>query len=237
MPLRQSRMQRTRPFYNKVVQSDPFWVNTILQTTGDGTNGAVIFPNLATNSPGPPLAPTGTCALSNAQSEYGATSIRTTGTTNYCTTLPADALYQLGTAYTIEYSIFITAMGSNNPMRFRDAADAQQIANSMVGAAPVTMSASDGGVVNSLAVLPWASWQKICICRNGGTLRYYINGALQGSAASATTNEVPVYLEMGFHPTGGGSLDAYFSNIRVTKAARYTGATYSVAAGPFPVGP
>ena len=85
------------------------------------------------------------------------------------------------------------------------------------------------------SVYPWSTWNHVALSYDGTYTRFYINGQLQytytgGGVACGTTPELG-------RGNGGINVNGYISNLRFTKAALYTGASFTVPTAPLPVLP
>lgn len=215
--------------------SDPDFANVVLLSTFDGVNGSTTLPNLAgAGVAGPALACVGTCALSNTRSEYGATSLFTS-TSNYATTTPASASYILGNKFTIEFSVYVSSPGFAAMFKMLlSGATLFGLLNSALDDPPGFDFTGWAGTTVAFAK---NTWHKVAMVSDSTIprARLYVNGNRVGDTSGSSNSTANTYLELGFNPTGGGALTAYFNNMRVTKnVARYAGTSYTPATGPFP---
>ena len=68
-------------------------------------------------------------------------------------------------------------------------------------------------------------WNHLCVCRNGNTIRLFVNGTMYGSGTSITTGirDGSTEFTIGGQVAGAGWWNGYISNLRVTKGqALYT---------------
>ena len=88
------------------------------------------------------------------------------------------------------------------------------------------------------------TWHHVAVCRDGTTIRQFLNGALEDTATTSGSMTVPSpeqTLKIGRYELSNGSaevrrhFDGFMDSFRITKAARYTGA-FTVPTTAFPNG-
>lgn len=226
------------------VAYDPFGALIVFQSTGDGVNGSTTIPNLAVINPISALVCNGATSLSNVVSEYGTTSIRTGSAlaTDYAEGSANDVNLTLAGGMTLEWSQYVAGGNTGSLMGLSQAAGAAHVVLSTTFFIPsgglLWVTGTFGGASpvfdTGAYVIPVNTWHKYAFVKdaNGGG-RFYIDGTRIGVTSSAGTPST-CRLHVGSRGGDGFSL-AYTSNIRLTLAARYTGASYTVATAPFPL--
>jgi hypothetical protein len=225
--------------------SDPDYASVSLLLHGDGANGSTTFtdtsPRVKTMSIGG-----GTPTISSTQSKFsGGTSMffdnpSSVNVADHLTT-PSDSDFAFGTAsFTVEAWIYqvgqaiystmfeIGAHGASTGIAFFTGSDGFRIYS----------GSFFGGSGNALTL---NTWQHVAFCRDGSTLRMFLNGT-QTSTATFTNNltvttNVSVAYAKGQNPSGTSNdvkFNGYIDDLRVTKGvARYT-ANFTAPTAPFP---
>ena len=108
------------------------------------------------------------------------------------------------------------------------------------GAYLLVSSSGSGWAINTGTVgsAPINQWHHIAVVRNGGTFTLYVNGssAASSSAVSATTALMAgTQHVIGAHQNSTYQIYfvGYIDDLRITRFARYTGASLTVPTGPF----
>lgn len=196
----------------------------------------------------------GNAARSATQSKFGGYAAVFDGTGDYLQ-LTASNKYDFGTGdFTVEAWVYIAANSSQDAWPERTAmifsvgkADGTgtQFTFAIQGSSTTTgtglnVSAGAGVYVGSATVSQLA-WHHVAVCRASGTTyllldgnRIYSTAAFNGVAMGGSAN--PAYI--GGRPYGALNyyqyLNGYIDDVRVTKAARYTGTTYTVPTAAHP---
>lgn len=214
--------------------SDPYFANVVALLHFDGTPGSEVF----TDVKGHTFASlgAGNSQLSSAEKLFGPTSCSFNGSSNQeiTTDTPGFSEFNMGTGdYTYEIAIYQTANNAN-----RQPFDARQVDSS--AGFGLSVYVDDGllivqGATNqNLSTLSLNTWYRLAFTRESGTLRSYVNGTLIASQTD-TRDYTSNRLSVGTTYTGSQGFIGYIDEFRVTKdVARYTGASYTLDAGPFP---
>jgi hypothetical protein len=220
--------------------SDPYYSNVSLLLHCNGTNGSTTFTD---NSPSPlAVSGAGNAQISTAQSLYGGASLFLDGVGDFLA-VPSSAALTFGTGdFTIECSVFISsfvnpqnwllgnyiggidgyfgfyidASGDNLAFRNGDSEVVSQVLSSNIGT---------------------DVWRHLAVTREGTTLRFFVDGVLQGAGSTFTSN-LDGQGSCGLGSTAPSFPDdsefhGYIDEIRVTKGvARYT-ASFTPPTGPY----
>lgn len=92
----------------------------------------------------------------------------------------------------------------------------------------------DGGsnIVASSTIISVATWYAVAVSRVSGTMYFFVEGVLIGTAVNATNFNLTNFV-IGDSPAASGGMDGHIDEVRITKGVgRYTSAY--VANGPFP---
>lgn len=194
---------------------DPNFDSVALLLSFDGSDGSTSF--VDTSAYGRLVSATGGAQISTAQSKWGGSSVFFNGTSSYLTAIVPGGLGS--SDFTLEFWIYAlnTAGFYFNNRTNGDSGDGFDI----VG---------NGGVTTSNAflipgfTLPLNTWVHYALVRNGGTLRRYINGILQGFVDTAINFSGSTF-RIGGSPQGNtGYFSGYIDDFRLSRIARYTSA-------------
>lgn len=130
--------------------------------------------------------------------------------------------------------VFAVSNGSNDTFELSIAGD-----SGTTGTGLYIYTSAKGSVDSVAASISQGAWHHVAVCRSSGTVRFYLDGSKVGGDIAYTYQ---CGHSTNFPAIGGRSYSANYYNylngnideIRVTKAARYTGSTYTVPTGPFP---
>lgn len=206
-------------------QKDPFWANVSALLHMDGSNGGTTF----TDQTGKTWTRTGNVTTSTAQAKFGQSAVFD-GSGDWLDG-PSNADFTFGTGdFTIECFVRIGTIAGSNRGIFSFGSNLSLY----VASTGSNLYWFDGST-NLLATPAPAqnTWHHVAICRQGSTIRMFLNGALV-SSATYSTNIASTNMRIGTSTTGVGTLDGYIDEFRVTKGvARYT-AAFTPPSAPFP---
>jgi hypothetical protein len=218
--------------------TDPNFANVSLLLHGDGTNGSTTI----TDSSSSPKTVTaaGNAQISTAQSKFGGASIAFDGNEDYISSA-SNAAFSFGTGnFTIE-----------GWYRFNSISDQLLYDTIPVGGAGARNSGfawalqAASGKLNffsgasfrgaSSSSLSSGQWYHLALVRNGSEVRYFINGAMDATTFTASTNFTDSTLLVGrVGDSAAYYLNGYIDDLRITKGvARYT-ANFTPPTAPFP---
>lgn len=220
--------------------TDPYFANVSLLLHGDGTNGSTTI--IDSSSSPKTVTAVGNAQISTAQSKFGGSSLAFDGNGDFLRLQTGIADYSFGSGnFTVEAWVYrnntttgvifvgqsdlATAAGSGNIFYVGSS-------NSDLYVGPVTY-----GITSPSP--PVGTWAHVAWCRNGGTFRSFLNGAIIGSRTDLGTLSINVGATT--HPPAIGAtnanyapLNGYIDDLRITKGvARYT-AAFTPPTAPFP---
>lgn len=222
---------------------DPYYADIGYLLLGDGANGGTTFTDSGPNAF--TITRTGTNSggiiTSTAQALFGSSSILSPASSSNQLRPPLNAAARgNGGPWTWEAAIFRT-VGSANQVLF----DGNNLGTNTTGPALYIDAANKLAVYDGAASanrggggtsIPTGAWTWIAVTWDGTTLRFYYNGTLDQTAGTftntwGTTSRVSLFGDQ-FGPNQ--CYQGYVEQIRFTKVARYTGASYTVPSAPFP---
>jgi hypothetical protein len=181
------------------------------------------------------LETVGNAQISTTQSRFGGSSIYMDGTGDNLVVGPSP-LFNFGSSdLTIEFWIYPTTfVGGISPMfstSNRAKTDALAFDVSSGGALVIYATVSGGGVWSllnaaNIGTLTTNTWQHVALVRSGSTWNGFLNG-VRGSGFPVTNASALASMDgfnIGTNGVGGGYLNGYMDDIRITRFARYTGA-------------
>ena len=223
--------------------TDPNIASVSLLLYGNGTNGST---TIIDSSPSPKAVTAfGNAQISTAQSKFGGASIAFDGVSDYLTVASSAGL-TFGTGdFTIELWLYVISY--TNAITW--------FVGTYTGQAPVGLwsfyaissgaslafrNADTNVVTQSLSSsIATGLWNHLAVTRNSGSLRFFLNGTLQGSAVAFTDNlnqqgiagigsAAPIFFYV-------GEVNGYIDDLRITKGvARYYTANFTPPTEPFP---
>lgn len=222
----------TSAFPEAVPGTDPYISNVSLLLHADGTGSTFVD-----SSPTPKtITAFGNATQSTTQSKWGGKSAYFSGSGDWL----SFADLELGTGdFTIEM-FFKT----NSSVQY-----AQLIGNEVSGGSAgfsllINNDSSTGGQIalyrGSLIVQSasgdWSddAWHHIAVVRSGSTVTLYIDGTSYGSGTTSASFNGGNYYVAYNNEFGPRNLVGYIDDLRITKAARYTGSTITVPTAAFP---
>lgn len=226
--------------------NDPYFANVSALLHLNGTNGAATFPDVKGNT----WSRVGTPTISTAQGEYGS-SLLLNGA-NQALETPSAASFNLGSAdWTLEATIYLTGYSANfsgsyaGAILSKDTSSAREWYITLSGTASSWTSMEFIGFQsNSTFILVQKPFTfalntiyKIRVCRSGNTVYMFVNGALIHSAAFASSIvSTGTAVRIGALSYAGVEfyLPAYVWEVRITKGAARSTASYTPASTPFP---
>lgn len=216
--------------------SDPNWADVVRLLHMEGTNGGTTFTDSS------PLAVAVTnmtgATTSTAQKQYGDTSAYLDGS-HYLRT--ANPVF-LDSLWTIELSFYMPAAPTANSSLFRNNGTDYPyyyISLYLDTSQQLTFQININSSLYTYTyptALATGAWHSVAFVRPElGWVYGYVNGA------RVYTREIPGggipdadYMYIGSSVGGGSKFTGYIDEVRVTKAVRYTGASYTLATAAFP---
>lgn len=228
---------------SRPVADDPFAVNVVLLMHMDSAT----LPDVK----GHAITLIGNAQYSTARQKFGSGSALFDGSGDYLTVYN-NGDYNFGTGdLTVEAWVYIAGNSSANAASQRLALifavsngtnDTFEFGlngdGTTTGTGLYIYTSAKGAADNVSASISQGAWHHVAVCRASGTVRFYLDGNKIGSdlayayACGHATNWPAIggrsYSSNYYHYLNG-NLD----EVRATKAARYTGATYTVPTAPF----
>lgn len=203
---------------------DPYLANVTFLSHMDTSAFADIKGNTVTN--------TGAVAFSASAAKFGTGGAAFNGTNRLSAS--SSSAFTFGTGdFTVEASVYYTSAPGTN-------ANCGNIIGEgglwQLCPAPTYLgwwNAAYGSTQTIGYTFTTNTWYTIAVSRNSGTLRFYVNGTLIGSASDATNMSSTGAVSIGNVPGNGQPLPGYVDEVRITKGVgRYTGNSYTVGVSP-----
>jgi hypothetical protein len=223
-----------------VMQSDPLWGSVAVLMHFNGANGSTVFTDSSSNA----LAVPGLLGaqISTVQSQFGGSSLYLDGTGAHLLTAVTSVLNIGGGDFTIEFFVrlgtggglngHIVQIGTSDAARFTIYAASR---SSIVLFTPSANRITRTGISTNV-------WYHVAVVRvlATNTTSMYVDGVRAGTYTGGISISGNSQMALGRNPNDSLSanfLDGYIDELRITKAARYSGATMTVPFLPFPDGP
>jgi hypothetical protein len=224
------------------VPNDPYlYTNTVLLLHGDGTNGST---NIVDSSKvaGSPKAVTavGNAQISTAIADPFGNSTRGVlafnGLGDYAT---VNILPSVGTSdYSIECWVYLSNVSTGNFIfTFGDYKQPSGIVLYVNSSGRIGAFGNNALIVaGTTQAVSSTTWTHLAWCRQGTTLRLFVNGVMDGTASnSQDLSNALNQIGRGLYDTNpGGNFNGYIDDLRITKGvARYT-SNFTPPTAPFP---
>lgn len=220
------------------VPVDLNYSNVALLLHGNGSNGGTTFTD---NSPSPKtITRTNTPTISTAQSKFGGSSILIS--TNDALSVADSSEFDLQGNFTVECFIYPISWGGVVYFAGQfEVADYPPVnlyfASGVPGFAVSSNKTSYSFVNASGTAIPTGAWTHIAWVRNGNRWSAYVDGTERVIAASNSTipyaaNAPFTIGRHGFTPVY--PYNGYIDEFRISRLARYSGASITVPTAPFP---
>ena len=216
---------------------DPYQANVVALMHMDGTDGSTAFTDVKGNT----FTPAGNAQIDTSQSKFGGASGLFDGSGDYFTSGAITGM-PLGTGdFTVEFFVRPAIVGSGLAGLLATPSPSGYVTGGLYirrsgGTIQVLMNAVSTPVAQASAA--WAAnvWIHVAVTRESGSVRLFIDGVLQGSATTNTTDLTGTTVRFGFSTQDAGSYNGWADALRITKGvARYT-ANFTPPAAPFPNG-
>jgi len=208
---------------------DAQWANTVLLLKGDaGITDSSSGNRTGTNN--------GTTISSTRM--FGAGSLSMGGGN---ISFANETAFDMGTAWTVEAWVYIPSFGTDAGLACRgdlvagSGWDGCQFSIRIGGNANVTAyfwgSGNSEQIVDCASALTASTWQHIAVVRDGAVGRVYVGGVLIGSRSDLNTpvsSNFPIIVgKWTAYRSGSNGLQGLIDDFRVTKAARYSGSSFT----------
>jgi hypothetical protein len=211
--------------------SDPYFANVSLLLHMDGADGSTTFTDSSSNAL--TVTAVGNAQVDTAQSKFGGAAGLFDGSGDFLS-IAENAVFGFGTGdFTCEAWVRLNSTALQNILDFRTAANAQawvwNITSSKLG-----MYTPSGTLIAGATNLTTGVWYHVAITRESGTIRQFLNGAVDGSGLNSSNFQSSRPLRIGANPSGGDAFNGHIDELRITKGiARYT-AAFTPPTAPFP---
>lgn len=216
---------------------DPYWNNVVALLHMDGADGSTTFTDVKGNT----ITPAGNAQIDTSQSKFGGASGLFDGSGDYFTSGEITGM-PLGTGdFTVEFFVRPAIVGSGFAGLLATPSPSGYVGGGLYirragGTIEVLMNGVSTPVAQASAA--WAAnvWIHVAVTRESGSVRLFIDGVLQGSATTNTTNLTGTTVRFGYSTQDAGSYNGWADELRITKGvARYT-ANFTPPTEPFPAG-
>jgi hypothetical protein len=214
--------------------SDPDFASVTSLLHFDGTDGSTTF----TDQKGLTWTAAGQAQLDTAQFKYGTASLMLDGSGDYIS-CASDAAFGFGTGdFTIEGWFRAAVISGNMCLLDTRTASNEGIAIYVNAAATGTFTAySNAGILVGVGSFTLNTWVHFAVVRDAGTVRIYLGGVQQGSAADARTYASASSCFVGDNYVAPSQpANGWLDDLRITKGVcRYpSGTSFTPASSAFP---
>ena len=211
---------------------DPFGNLVVLACRFNGANGSTTF----TDENGHTLTAYGNAQLTTTSPKFGTACLALDGASDYASISSASAAdFDFGTGdFTVEAWVWFNVMPTS------DAWPSSWSSHMVVFAHGVTGAAAGYGLVIGQTKIMWSNndpqvavgthgmttgqWYHVAAVRRGGVVSTFVDGQLKGVSEGITTNYTYAQPSWVGCETGDGAwFNGKIDDLRITKAARYTG--------------
>jgi len=206
--------------------------NTLLLIHGLGTDGSQLLLDDNSSARAPlSVAAIGNASINDTESKFGDTSIYCDGTGDYVFAREATGRLDFGTDdFTIEWFQYLPTLTNNyNAVDLRNGSNGSKILLYSNPTNSWKLYVNTAVRIDSGSVLSANTWQHICVCRESGNTRLYVDGTQRGSTYADSTNyqHDSIYI---FYNSLSSAYDAqgYINEFRISDVARYSGASLTV---------
>ncbi len=227
-------------FPDRGTYEDPFMEQVSLLLHADGTGSTFVDSSLTQKT----ITANGSATQSTTQSKFGGKSaaLNLSGGDDYLTAPHNSGFsFQSGEPFTVELWYYPTSFGTYNYLISKGADSVYREWALGCTASSVNWYIKAGGDVNYVAsaTVSLNTWTHIAVSCDGSTVSIYKDGTRigttsfstpdgYGQATNLTVGKFLNYSNIAHEGRG------YFDDIRITKAARYTGTTITVPTAAFP---
>jgi hypothetical protein len=168
----------------------------------------------------------GDTKISTVQKKYGSSSMFFDGTGDYLT-VPNSLNLQFGTGdFTVECWIYPTAVGAAQRGIMSKGTNTTgwelRIDGAVSGGLDISYAST---AVTNATVVTLNTWHHVAFTRSGTAVKVFLDGAVVGSATTATDFSQTDVLKIGDSRAGSQAFSGYIDELRITKGvARYTAA-------------
>lgn len=216
-----------------IVLDDPHIDKVALLLHMDGVDGSTTFNDRSPTAKA--IAASGNAKVSAAQSKWGGASLVLDGSGDYLSA-PAHADFVFGVGdFTVELWINTTTAAEKVLVDQFESGNANSWQLSVENGRLLWYSG--GYVLTGAAAVNNGAWHHVAAVRSAGTLRFFVDGVLDGSVALGRNFNTNLVLGIGAQVGARNSaydFPGYIDELRITKGVgRYT-ANFAPPTGPFP---
>lgn len=214
---------------------DPYFSSVVALLHMDGTNGSTTIPDSTGKHT---WSANGNAAISTAQSKFGTGSCAFDGSGDWLTS-SGHADFGFGSGdYTVEFWLYADNVAGTQCIFDNRNASNEGIAiySCISGNSGVWGVANGSATIVVGSVLTTATWLHLAACRQGTTLRIYLNGVQAGTVTDSRTYATTPTPFIGTNYLNSQGLNAYVDDFRITNGVcRYpNGTAFSVPTAAFP---
>jgi hypothetical protein len=207
-----------------------FRINTLAKVQAEAGYGARTSDSMS-------ITLAGNTQISTSQSQFGGSSVYMDGTGDYMDIQDvATNNLDFGTDdFTIEWWQYLPTLTNNyNAVDLRNGSNGSKILLYSNPTNSWKLWVNSAVRIDSGSVLSANTWQHICLCRESGNTRLYVDGTQAGSTYADSTNYQHEELYI-FYNSLSSAYDAqgYIDEFRISDVARYSGASFTVPTAAF----
>jgi hypothetical protein len=201
----------------------------------EGANNSTTFTDKS-SSPKTVTA-VGNAKISTSAYKFGSSSAVFDGSGDYLS-IPYDANFNLAsTDFTIEFWVNFNALGYSGLFSKHTSGVALDYEISLFNSTTIRFNRSNLSVIDAtFPALSTGVWYHIAVVGSGGSVSIYLNGTrYAGPTATTITNSVTTYVIIGASSWNSPAsfLNGYMDELRFSKTARYSGASFTVPTSAF----
>lgn len=211
--------------------SDPYFSNVSLLLHMDGSGSSFVDSSASAKT----ITAYGNATQSTAQSKFGGVSARFDGDGDYLSSSVSD-ITRFSGDFTVEFWAYALTHKSYNVWFDNRSTVASSTGFTMASnsSGQMTLFTNNSFTITGSSTFNTSQWIHFALVRSGSTIRLYQNGQSIGTSTNST-NFSDGALAVGISlPDQVHSVNGYIDELRVTKIARYTGATITVPTSAFP---
>jgi hypothetical protein len=204
---------------------------------GEGSNNSTTFKdNSYTQSK--VVTAFGNAKISTSAYKFGTSSIAFDGSGDYLR-IPYDADFNLqSTDFTIEFWVNFNAIGNYGLISKHTGGVALDYELDLINSTTIRFVRSNlSNIDATVPALSTGIWYHIAVVGSGGSVSIYLNGTrYAGPTATTITNAITSYVIIGASTWNApvASLNGYMDEIRFSRTAKYSGASFAVPSSAFP---
>lgn len=223
---------------NKITYVSTVGDSTVpLLLRGEGSNNSTTFKdNSYTQSK--VVTAFGNAKISTSAYKFGSSSIAFDGSGDYLR-IPYDADFNLSsTNFTIEFWVNFSSIGVYGLFSKHTSGSVLDYEIALINSTTIRFIRSNLSAIDAtVPALSTGVWYHIAVVGSGGSVSIYLNGTrYAGPTATTITNAITSYVIIGASSwnSPAASLNGYMDEIRFSRTAKYSGASFTVPSAAFP---